>query len=403
MSQINFARKEISCKIVYYGPGMCGKTTNIEMVHKKIPENNKGQLVSIATEGDRTLFFDFLPVNLGQIGGMGVKLQLYTVPGQVYYNSTRRLVLQGTDGVVFVADSQSSKEQENRESLADLEENLKSYGLDLNGIPLVIQFNKRDLPDVMDVAKMRAALNKYNVPDFEAVAFKGEGVFPTLKSISKLVIDKVQREYLPSGQSQSDKNKVVFTPASSGTSPVTVALPLPQGGTGQVSVQTGSDRIGSGNRPSVKIEPPVSQPVVSALVIDKKIVVGPVSQSVNSSLAPARRDGTSKAAPPFPKPVPLPQGGTGQVSVAKQSLSIAEQSVIRSGSVGIKPSPPKITTPLVPPAVGVVQSSSPRKVVTSDSPAWRDGAGQKEFPLVWIIIIIALVVISMVCLVLFTR
>ena len=144
MVQINFANKEIQCKIVYYGPGMSGKTTNLEVVHKKAPLNSKGDLTSIATEGDRTLFFDFMPLDLGNIAGIKTKFQLYTVPGQVYYNSTRKLVLQGVDGVVFVADSSGSMTEENLESLRNLEENLNEYGKSLANMPHVIQYNKRD-------------------------------------------------------------------------------------------------------------------------------------------------------------------------------------------------------------------------------------------------------------------
>src|SRR5262247_593811 len=154
MVQINFALKEVNCKIVFYGPGMSGKTTNLEIVHQKAPEENKGELTSISTDGDRTLFFDFMPLDLGTIAGMRTKFQLYTVPGQVYYNSTRKLVLQGVDGVVFVADSDPAKLNENLESLANLEENLREYGKELRSLPHVIQWNKRDLPGAMTTADL---------------------------------------------------------------------------------------------------------------------------------------------------------------------------------------------------------------------------------------------------------
>ncbi|RME81745.1 MAG: GTPase, partial [Planctomycetota bacterium] len=149
MVQINFALKEVNCKIVYYGPGMSGKTTNLEVIHQKAPKERKGELTSIATEGDRTLFFDFMPLDLGKVAGMNTKFQLYTVPGQVYYNSTRKLVLQGADGVIFVADAQRNKLAENLESLQNLKENLAEYSLDIRKIPLVIQYNKMDLPNIM--------------------------------------------------------------------------------------------------------------------------------------------------------------------------------------------------------------------------------------------------------------
>lgn len=193
MVHINFGRKEVSCKIVFYGPGMSGKTTNLEIVHHKVPEQNRGELNKVSTDGDRTLFFDYMPLELGSIAGMKTKFQLYTVPGQVYYNSTRKIVLQGVDGVVFVADSSPSKIKENLESYQNLEENLREHGKDLKSLPHVIQFNKRDLPDAMSVEEMNSQMNPYQVPVFEAVAATGQGVFPTLKSLSAMVLDSVNK------------------------------------------------------------------------------------------------------------------------------------------------------------------------------------------------------------------
>jgi signal recognition particle receptor subunit beta len=195
MVQINFAKREINCKLVYYGPGLSGKTTNLEVVHKKAPASKKGELTSIATEGDRTLFFDYMPLELGKVGGMNTKFQLYTVPGQVYYNATRKLVLQGADGVVFVADSQPDKMDENLESFANLEENLREQGLDPKTIPMVLQWNKRDLPNVLPCEELDKRMNKYGAPTFEAVAVTGDGVFPTLKKLAQIVLEKLNREY----------------------------------------------------------------------------------------------------------------------------------------------------------------------------------------------------------------
>jgi hypothetical protein len=194
MVQINFALKEVNCKVVYYGPGMSGKTTNLEIVHKKAPEQNRGDLTSISTDGDRTLFFDYMPLDLGTIAGMRTKFQLYTVPGQVYYNSTRKLVLQGVDGVVFVADSDPNKMKENLESLANLEENLREYGKDLRTLCHVFQWNKRDIPGALPVGELNAQINKYNAPGYEAVARTGEGVFPTLKALAALVLESLNRK-----------------------------------------------------------------------------------------------------------------------------------------------------------------------------------------------------------------
>lgn len=193
MVQINFALKEVNCKIVFYGPGMSGKTTNLEIVHQKAPEENKGELTSISTDGDRTLFFDFMPLDLGNVAGMRTKFQLYTVPGQVYYNSTRKLVLQGVDGVIFIADSGADKIDENIESYENLVENLQEYGKDIRELPHVIQYNKRDLPNAMSVEELDQRMNKFGVPTFEAVANTGEGVFPTLKVLAGMVLESIDK------------------------------------------------------------------------------------------------------------------------------------------------------------------------------------------------------------------
>ena len=195
MASINYATREISCKIVYYGPGLSGKTTNLQVIHRKIPVESKSEMVSLATETDRTLFFDFLPLDLGSIKGFSTKFQLYTVPGQVYYNATRKLVLRGVDGVVFVADSQRDKMQENIDSLKNLQENLKEYGIDLSSVPFVLQYNKRDLPGVATIVELDQQLNWYKVPTFEAQAHQGIGVFTTLKAIGKVVIDTFNAKY----------------------------------------------------------------------------------------------------------------------------------------------------------------------------------------------------------------
>ena len=189
MVSINYAFKEISCKIVYYGPGLSGKTTNLQYVHKKVPQPTKGELISLATDADRTLYFDFLPINIGSVAGFTTKFQLYTVPGQVYYNATRKLVLRGVDGLVFVADSQESKMEENGESLKNLLDNLQEYGYNLNEVPMVIQYNKRDLPGALPLDVLEKALNPNGMPSFEAVAVKGDGVFDTLKCIIKIVLE----------------------------------------------------------------------------------------------------------------------------------------------------------------------------------------------------------------------
>ncbi len=188
MSMINYASREINCKIVYYGPGLGGKTTNLEYIYNKVAPETRGKLISLATETERTLFFDFLPVDLGTIRGFRTRFHLYTVPGQVYYNASRKLILKGVDGVVFVADSQVERMDANIESMHNLYENLAEYGYDLRKIPFVIQYNKRDLPNISPVEELEAQLNPDRVVSFEAVAVKGIGVFDTLKAISKGVI-----------------------------------------------------------------------------------------------------------------------------------------------------------------------------------------------------------------------
>ncbi len=188
MSFVNYYTKEVNCKIVYYGPGLGGKTTNIQYVYQKTSGTTKGQMISLNTENERTLFFDFLPLELGDIRGFKTRFHLYTVPGQVFYEASRKLILRGVDGLVFVADSQVEKMEANIESLKGLEKNLEEQGYDIKRIPLVMQWNKRDLPNISSVVDLEKELNIYKVPQFEAVAVKGTGVFETLKSISKLVL-----------------------------------------------------------------------------------------------------------------------------------------------------------------------------------------------------------------------
>jgi mutual gliding-motility protein MglA len=195
MSLVNYSTREITCKIVYYGPGRSGKTSNLQYVHAFVPEERKGPMVSLATETDRTLFFDFLPLDLGTISGFRTRMQLYTVPGQVYYNATRKLVLRGADGVVFVADSQREQFDENVDSLRNLHENLLEEDIDVRNFPMVMQYNKRDLPGVMPIADLDDALNFRGVPSFPAAAVSGDGVFDTLKAVSQLVLQNLSRKF----------------------------------------------------------------------------------------------------------------------------------------------------------------------------------------------------------------
>ncbi len=195
MSFINYSSREINCKIVYYGPGLCGKTTNLQYIYRKTNPDQKGKLISLATETERTLFFDFLPLALGDIKGFRVRFHLYTVPGQVFYAASRKLILKGVDGVVFVADSQIERMEANIESLEDLKINLAEQGYELEKLPFTIQFNKRDLPNVAPVEEMNTILNRDGITYFEAVAMSGKGVFETLKNVAKQVLFELKKHY----------------------------------------------------------------------------------------------------------------------------------------------------------------------------------------------------------------
>ncbi|MCA9600259.1 MAG: gliding-motility protein MglA [Myxococcales bacterium] len=193
MSFINYMAREINCKIVYYGPGLCGKTTNLQYIYERTNPDAKGKMISLATETERTLFFDFLPLSLGEIRGFKTRFHLYTVPGQVFYDASRKLILKGVDGVIFVADSQIERLEANQESMENLRTNLAEQGYSLEKIPFVIQYNKRDLPNTVPVEELRELLNPMRVPDYEANARAGNGVFDTLKAVSKLVLTELRR------------------------------------------------------------------------------------------------------------------------------------------------------------------------------------------------------------------
>lgn len=193
MSFINYSSREINCKIVYYGPGLCGKTTNLQYIYNKTSPTAKGKMISLATETERTLFFDFLPLSLGEIRGFKTRFHLYTVPGQVFYDASRKLILKGVDGVVFVADSQIERMEANQESLENLRDNLKEQCYDIEKIPLVLQYNKRDLPNAAPVEDLSRMLNYLQRPEFLATATSGFGVFDTLKEVAKLVLQELRK------------------------------------------------------------------------------------------------------------------------------------------------------------------------------------------------------------------
>jgi len=263
MVSINYSSREVCCKIVYYGPGLSGKTTNLLYVHSKVPSDTRGKMISLATEADRTLYFDFLPINIGTINGFAAKFQLYTVPGQVYYNATRKLVLRGVDGVVFVADSQPDKMEENIESLLNLEENLREYGYEIDDLPMVIQYNKRDLPGVLPIEALNARLNPRGRPHFGGSATIGNGVFDTLKLIIKLVLDKAKR----SASNRSEPKSVSYTPedqlsepAPAVPPPAAEASPVGASDTGPVEEPSREPVYTEAPTPTVS-EPASTQPV----------------------------------------------------------------------------------------------------------------------------------------------
>jgi len=226
MVLFNYSTKELTAKVVFYGPGLCGKTTNLQFIYDNLPKDiSKGKMLSLATKTDRTLFFDFLPLDLGTIRGMKTRIQLYTVPGQVFYNSTRKMVLKGADGVVFVADSQAKMMDANVESFANLEENLAEQGMKLEQMPLVLQLNKRDLPGLAPIEELNTALNKYNAPFYEAIAISGIGVHDTLKAVTKLVLNSLTHKYRLEKEKGAPQADVERAPGRPGR-PAAAAAPL---------------------------------------------------------------------------------------------------------------------------------------------------------------------------------
>src|SRR5437867_962997 len=235
MVLFNYSTRELTAKIVYYGPGLCGKTTNLQYIFDNLPGSVKGKMLSLATKTDRTLFFDFLPLDLGEIRGMKTRIQLYTVPGQVFYNETRRLVLKGADGVVFVADSQKQMLEADVDSYRNLEENLRVHSMKLAEMPLVVQYNKRDLPNLASIEDLNAAINRHNSPFYESVATTGIGVQDTLKAITKLVLLHLTKKYEQKQRASEPAVASVSVAAEAGTrqhlvQPAARAFPARAGG-----------------------------------------------------------------------------------------------------------------------------------------------------------------------------
>lgn len=316
MVLFNYSTKELTAKIVYYGPGLCGKTTNLQYIHQSLPETVKGKMLSLATKTDRTLFFDFLPIDLGDIRGMKTRVQLYTVPGQVFYNETRKLVLKGADGIVFVADSQKQMLSANVESFKNLEENLKAHGLTLAEMPHVIQFNKRDLEKISSIEEMNAAINHYNAPFYESVATTGIGVHDTLKAISKLVLLHLTRKYDPmaaAAQPEPAQPPAAPTPSVQSPPPAQPAasIPLAQPAAPAPSI------------PVAAQSPPTPSPsMTQAIPLDSLDLGGAGDASAVSSLV----DDIAGSAPPAPPAGPSAPAGFD--AAAMEAVAEAEAAVI---------------------------------------------------------------------------
>ena len=295
MVQINFALKQVNAKVVYYGPGMSGKTTNLEVVHQRAPQENRGELTSISTDGDRTLFFDFMPLDLGTVAGMKTCFQIYTVPGQVYYNSTRKLVLQGVDGVIFIADSSASMVEENLESLRNLEANLLEYGRSLDDVPMVIQYNKRDLTDALPLESLEQQLNPRGLPSFEATAHTGQGVFPTLKALAASVLENIHR------QQQSTGSGVPPRPVASEPAAPLAARP--------VAAQPVAEA-------AAPVAPLAAQPLAEAVA-----PVAPLAEAAAPLAAQPLAEAVAPAASIPPPAVPPPPAAGASLSMAAPQLT----------------------------------------------------------------------------------
>ncbi len=314
MVVVSYSGKEINAKLVYYGAGLSGKTTNLESIYEAVPDTSRGKMVSMKTQSDRTLFFDLLPLDLGEIMGFKTRFLLYTVPGQVFYNATRKLVLKGADAIVFVADSEVGKMEENKESLANLRANLAEYNLSLDSLPWVIQYNKRDLPNLYTVEELNAELNPGGkVPFFEAVATQGKGVFETFRGISHLLMEKVTKDLRrstpqnagrPAVQEEPVKPATPARPAESQFHPA--ALPGSQGHASQhETLEPVTAEAGTSLDYGREIELPDQFPAAAAARESEPVVAKPRTQPAAAHAAPAARAAAPRTAVPTPPPAPV--------------------------------------------------------------------------------------------------
>jgi len=289
MVLFNYSTRELTAKIVYYGPGICGKTTNLQFIHENLPGEVRGKMLSLATKTDRTLFFDFLPIDLGEIRGMKTRVQLYTVPGQVFYNETRKLVLKGVDGIVFVADSQETMLGANVESFKNLEENLKAHGMKLSEMPHVIQFNKRDLPKLSAIEDMNAGLNKYNAPFYESVATTGIGVQDTLKAIVKLVLLNLTKKY---------ETKSVSESVAASAQPTAMPVPAVAATASMAAGSSSGARASSAVAASAEAAPSAAE--TQRIQIPLSPMDPPAAAPARPTSAPKSKSARKSPAPPLP-------------------------------------------------------------------------------------------------------
>jgi signal recognition particle receptor subunit beta len=334
MVVVSYSGKEVNAKIVYYGPGLCGKTTNLERIYESVPAGNKGKMISMKTKADRTLFFDFLPIELGEIGGFRTRFMLYTVPGQVYYNATRKLVLKGADAVVFVADSERGKMPENQASLENLRENLASYGVDPNEIPIVFQYNKRDLPDVYTIEEMDEGLTHGRHPSMEAVAETGQGVFETLRLVSELLLARLRLK-LGGATDETDGTVAGAKPAAG---PATAVPPAPPRPVPPVPAAPPDERLVS--RQPVESLPPLD------LTRSPDLEAEPPTSSEDSSPLPGLERGGDLFAPsgPPPRAKERPASRTPKATAPRPQLEVVHlepENEIPSESTRAEPTAPR--------------------------------------------------------------
>jgi signal recognition particle receptor subunit beta len=340
MVVVSYSGREINAKIVYYGPGLSGKTTNLEKIYDSVPETNRGRMVSMKTQTDRTLFFDLLPLDLGDLQGMKTRLLLYTVPGQVYYNATRKLVLKGVDAVVFVADSAADKMAENRESLANLEMNLKAYGIDIKSLPWVLQLNKRDLPNAVPVADMVRELNRYNVPVYEAQAANGAGVFETLRGVSKLLLAKITKDVLEKdrgGMARSAGSKAGTAPGAASDAPAAERVET-KGPGGKILkfLKRGKEESSAAPEPEPAPEPAPApaRPAPSAMMYERnpfeERAAAPSEATVEEAPLLSDDDLLEEAPAPAVEAVADPH----RPQNAEEELTLDEQDFVRQESMG---------------------------------------------------------------------